>query len=37
MVRQVQNQKNNHPKDLARQVATLREALASESAGNAAQ
>lgn len=31
MVRQVQNQKKNHPKDLARQVEALREALASES------
>ena len=30
MVRQVQNQKANHPKDLARQVAALREALASK-------
>lgn len=32
MARQVQNQKKNHPKDLARQVEALREALASESA-----
>lgn len=37
MVLQVQNQKNNHPKDLARQVEALREALASEAAGSAAQ
>ena len=35
MVRQVQNQKKNHPKDLARQIEALREALASESAGSA--
>ena len=36
MVHQVQNQKSNHPNDLARQVAALREAIASESAGVAA-
>jgi hypothetical protein len=36
MVRQIQNQKSNHPNDLARQVAALREAIASESAGVAA-
>lgn len=36
MVRQVQNQKKNHPKDLALQVEALREALASESAGSTA-
>jgi hypothetical protein len=36
MVRQVQNQKSKHPNDLARQVAALREAIASESAGVAA-
>lgn len=35
MVRQVQNQKAHHPKDLARQVEALREALASEAAGTA--
>ena len=36
MVHQVQNQKAKHPNDLARQVAALREAIASESAGAAA-
>jgi hypothetical protein len=36
MVHQVQNQKSKHPYDLARQVAALREAIASESAGVAA-
>ncbi len=36
MVRQVQNQKNSHPADLARQLAALREALASEAASSAA-
>jgi hypothetical protein len=37
MVRQVQNQKAHHPKDLARQVEALRAALAFESAGSADQ
>jgi len=36
IVRQVKNQKANHPKDLARQIQALREALASEPTGPAA-
>jgi hypothetical protein len=35
MVHQVQNQKTNHPNDLARQVEALREAIAAESASAA--